>query len=315
MNVTYFSHGRTALKYGIRDLFDHKDEILVPELICDSAIHPFQQLKINYRFYKVSNNLKIKWDYLTKIINNKTKAILFINYFGIPNEINKILEFAKKNKLLTIEDNAHGFMGKYQNKLLGTFGDIGISSPRKHINIYSGGVLYSKMKINLNLMEYLPKYQKKKFQKIKFYIKKFPKLKNSLNKIINTRPIYEDQNYFREEYIEDYLIDSNSLNLINSYNYEELLNRNIINFQKWEKFSYDNNLNIIFKDYPKEINPWCFPVYVENHKEQIAWFKWAWKHNVQLFSWPTLPLELLNKKTNAYKIWSSMICFSTKEFF
>ena len=38
------------------------------------------------------------------------------------------------------------------------------------------------------------------------------------------------------------------------------------------------------------------------------------KNNVQIFSWPTLPLELLNKENDSIKIWSKMLCFSTKEY-
>ena len=40
------------------------------------------------------------------------------------------------------------FGGKYDGKLLGSFGDIGISSPRKQLN-QIGGLLY----INGNLVE------------------------------------------------------------------------------------------------------------------------------------------------------------------
>ena len=45
-----------------------------------------------------------------------------------------------------IEDNAHGFSGEFENKLLGTNGDIGFTSPRKNLNILSGGLLYIKNK-------------------------------------------------------------------------------------------------------------------------------------------------------------------------
>ena len=55
-----------------------------------------------------------------------------------------------------IEDNAHGFSGEFENKLLGTNGDIGFTSPRKNLNILSGGLLYIKnkeLKRKLNLIE------------------------------------------------------------------------------------------------------------------------------------------------------------------
>ena len=311
---TYFSHCRTALKFGIKNKFNNSDEILVPEYICDSALHPLQQLKIKYIFYKIKSDLTINWELIKTKINKKTKGILFINYFGIPNEIDKILDFAKKNELITIEDNAHGFMGKYQNKLLGEFGDIGISSPRKHLNIHSGGILYSKEKININLNEYPLKNKKIYINKIKFVIKKFPKIKNKLTKILRSRPLYEDQNYFREKMIDDYIIDSNSLNIIKNYNYKKLKLNSITNYYKWEKFAIDKGMKPVFNKINDDLNPWCYPVYVNNSSEQLYWFKWAWKNNVQIFSWPTLPSELLNKDNDSIQMWRKMVCFSTKEY-
>ncbi len=40
----------------------------------------------------------------------------------------------------------HGHGGYFNGELLGTFGDISISSPRKIINIYSGRPSYDKSK-------------------------------------------------------------------------------------------------------------------------------------------------------------------------
>tara|TARA_B100000963_G_scaffold343408_1_gene345201 strand:- start:8514 stop:9470 length:957 start_codon:yes stop_codon:yes gene_type:complete len=311
---TYFSHCRTALKFGINNKFSKTDEILVPEYICDSALHPFKQLKIKYIFYKIKPDLKIDWEQIKTKINKKTKGILFVNYFGIPNEIDKILNFAKVNNLIAIEDNAHGFMGRHQGKLLGEFGDIGISSPRKHLNIHSGGVLYSKEKIDINLDNFPLSNKKIYLDKIKFLIKKFPKIKNKLTKILQRRPLYEDQNFFREKMINDYSIDSNSLEVIKNYNYEKLKLNNMTNYYKWEKFTLDKGMKPIFGKINDDLNPWCYPAYVNNSSEQLYWFKWAWKNNIQIFSWPTLPLELVNTENESVKIWSKMLCFSTKEY-
>ena len=48
----YFSHARTAFKYGIKSLGMVKnDEILMPEYICDVLIHPLKQLGIKPVFF------------------------------------------------------------------------------------------------------------------------------------------------------------------------------------------------------------------------------------------------------------------------
>ena len=74
-----------------------------------------------------------------------------VHYFGFPQNINKFQELSKKKSWFLIEDNAHGHGGYYNNELLGTFGDIGISSPRKSLRLNSGGILYINKKIELKI--------------------------------------------------------------------------------------------------------------------------------------------------------------------
>ena len=49
--------------------------------------------------------------------------------------------YLQKNNLIMIEDNAHGFSGEFENKLLGTNGDI-IYFSKKNLNILSRFTLY-----------------------------------------------------------------------------------------------------------------------------------------------------------------------------
>ena len=77
-----------------------------------------------------------------KLVNKKTKAIMIVHLFGECSEINKIKTFAKKYRLKIIEDSAQSFGGKYRNKNLGTFGDVGGFSfyGNKIITTGEGGV-------------------------------------------------------------------------------------------------------------------------------------------------------------------------------
>ena len=100
---------------------------------------------MNVIYYSINNMLEPEYNKILKKINQSVKSIIFINYFGLPININENVLFAKKNNLIMIEDNAHGFSGEFENKLLGTNGDIGFTS-RKNLNILSGGLLYIKIK-------------------------------------------------------------------------------------------------------------------------------------------------------------------------
>ena len=82
--------------------------------------------------------LNISVSDVEKKITKKTKAIYVIHYAGNACEIEKISKYAKSKKIFLIEDAAHAFLGKYKNKFLGTFGDIGVFSFHETKNIIGG---------------------------------------------------------------------------------------------------------------------------------------------------------------------------------
>ena len=85
-----------------------------------------------------SHDLNISFKDIKKRITKKTKAIYVIHYAGNACEIEKISKYSKLKKIFLIEDAAHAFLGKYKNKFLGTFGDIGVFSFHETKNIVGG---------------------------------------------------------------------------------------------------------------------------------------------------------------------------------
>lgn len=75
-------------------------------------------------------------------ITDRTKAIMIVHLFGMPNNMLKICEIAKENNLLVIEDCAEAHGSSWQGQLMGTFGDIGCFSffANKNINCGEGGM-------------------------------------------------------------------------------------------------------------------------------------------------------------------------------
>ncbi len=85
-------------------------------------------------------------------ITDKTKAILVVHIYGLPVEMDKILELAEKYNLKIIEDAAEMHGQEYNGKKCGSFGDISIFSfyPNKHITTGEGGMIVTD---NENLAE------------------------------------------------------------------------------------------------------------------------------------------------------------------
>ena len=76
-------------------------------------------------------------------ITHRTKAIVTVSLYGLPPEMNSIMDIAKRYKLRVLEDNAQCVLGKYENKIAGTIGDISIFSLQrsKHLTTGDGGVI------------------------------------------------------------------------------------------------------------------------------------------------------------------------------
>ncbi|MFH1644684.1 MAG: DegT/DnrJ/EryC1/StrS family aminotransferase [bacterium] len=80
---------------------------------------------------------------IEKLITQKTKAIMVVHIYGLPVDMDPILELAKKYNLKIIEDAAEMHGQTYKNKPCGSFGDISTFSfyPNKHITTGEGGMI------------------------------------------------------------------------------------------------------------------------------------------------------------------------------
>ncbi len=76
-------------------------------------------------------------------ITERTKAILVVHIFGLPVDLDPILELAKKNDIKIIEDAAEMHGQTYKGNPCGSFGDISTFSfyPNKHITTGEGGMI------------------------------------------------------------------------------------------------------------------------------------------------------------------------------
>ena len=76
-------------------------------------------------------------------ITKRTKAIMMVHLYGLPADVDKIMELAKKYELKVIEDAAEMHGQTYQGRPCGSFGDISVFSfyPNKHITTGEGGMV------------------------------------------------------------------------------------------------------------------------------------------------------------------------------
>tara|TARA_Y100000591_G_C21796303_1_gene679517 strand:+ start:568 stop:1461 length:894 start_codon:yes stop_codon:yes gene_type:complete len=287
-------------------------KILLPNYICNVVLHPIRALGLGYKFYPIDENFNPEWNELEKIVGPNISSILMVHFFGQPQNVDLFKAFCKKHKLKLIEDNAHGYGGTIDGKNMGTFGDIGISSPRKNIkNLYSGGILTINSKYFLNFPD-IKKYKPSISQRFKFLVSKIPEknLKN-FSKSFKNRPKYENPLEFNEKEILDLQIDSKSRNIIKSLDISKLKKNRREKFNEYKDLAIKNNLKPVIFSLSEDSNPWCFPAYTRGINDSIKWFDWGWKNNINIYSWPTLPSEVL-KDSKVLSRWNRLICFQIK---
>ncbi|MCB4790795.1 MAG: DegT/DnrJ/EryC1/StrS family aminotransferase [Elusimicrobia bacterium] len=78
---------------------------------------------------------------IEKKLTKKTKAVIPVHLYGHPCDMKKIMEIAKKNNLIVIEDCAQAFSAKYEDKFTGTIGNAGSFSffPAKNLGCFGDG--------------------------------------------------------------------------------------------------------------------------------------------------------------------------------
>jgi dTDP-4-amino-4,6-dideoxygalactose transaminase len=88
----------------------------------------------------------INADLIQSAISKKTKAIIVVHLYGLAADMTKILEIAKINSLLVVEDAAQAHLASIDNKNVGIFGDAAAFSfyPTKNMTSGEGGMVVLK---------------------------------------------------------------------------------------------------------------------------------------------------------------------------
>ena len=124
--------------------FGDGDEAIVPAFTWISTANVVEHLGGKVVFCDIDlDTFNIDVGQIESKITERTKAILPVHLFGLPVDMDPILDLALRYNLVVVEDSACGFGSKYKGKHVGTFGDTGCFSfhPRKAITTGEGGMV------------------------------------------------------------------------------------------------------------------------------------------------------------------------------
>ena len=120
------------------------DEVIAPVFTCTATNIPLLYIGAKIKFADIDpQTMNISIDHVKKLVTKKTKAIIFVNYGGVPCDLLELNKLKKKYKLILIQDAAQSLGSKVGNKDITDFADFTIFSFQaiKHITSGDGGML------------------------------------------------------------------------------------------------------------------------------------------------------------------------------
>ena len=124
--------------------FSEGDEAIVPAFTWVSSANVVEQCGGTVLFCDIDlSNFNIDVKQIEKLVTKRTKAIIPVHLFGLPANMGKVMEIAKKFNLTVIEDATCGFGSFYNGQHVGAHGNAGCFSfhPRKSITTGEGGMV------------------------------------------------------------------------------------------------------------------------------------------------------------------------------
>lgn len=165
-HVYLVSSGKAALTVILEALSKDnlRNEVIIPAYTCYSV--PSAIVKAGLRVVPCDlkeGTLDYDYELLEKSISDNTLCVISSNLFGIPSDIDTLINITRKYHINLVEDAAQAMGVQHAEKYIGTIGDVGFFSlgRGKNITCNSGGIIVtSSEKISESINEIIPKIEK-----------------------------------------------------------------------------------------------------------------------------------------------------------
>jgi dTDP-4-amino-4,6-dideoxygalactose transaminase len=123
--VVGVNSGTDALFLSMKALGIREREVITPPnsyiattaSICTAGNKPI--------FVDVDHDENVNPSLIRRAISQKTKAIVSVHLRGLPCKMDEIMEISAKYNLIVIEDCSQAILARYNNKFVGTLGNVG----------------------------------------------------------------------------------------------------------------------------------------------------------------------------------------------
>lgn len=138
--------------YSIKVIIDSlriqpNEFVLLPSYLCPSIIEPFAQAGVKYDFYKMNEGLLPDLEDIERKAVNGLKAVLFIDFFGIPQRdyLANLVTGLRSKGIVVIQDTVQSWL----NNEPYLYGDFCFNSLRK-FSPFEASVLFSKNSLSFS---------------------------------------------------------------------------------------------------------------------------------------------------------------------
>jgi len=115
------------------------DEVIVPAFTFVSTANAFALRGARPVFCDSRpDTLNLDERLLPELLGDRTRAVVPVHYAGVGCEMDAICDLADQRGIAVVEDNAHGFTGRYGGRPLGTLGRLATLSFHETKNFTSG---------------------------------------------------------------------------------------------------------------------------------------------------------------------------------
>ncbi len=137
-----YSNGTAAMVCALKALQLHPgNEVIIQSNTYIAAPLAIELCRLKIKIVDIDNTLHLDLNELEKNLTEKTKVVLIVHLYGGCADMNRLLELKRRHGFYLIEDAAQAHGSMYDNKKLGTFGDIGCFSfyPSKNLGAFGEG--------------------------------------------------------------------------------------------------------------------------------------------------------------------------------
>ncbi len=317
-----FNSGRSAF-LAILECFDLKEdnEVLLQAFTCNAAVNPILWVGLKPVFIDVNENtFNIDIEDLKRKIGPQSKVVIVQHTFGLPAEMDEVLEICRQNNLILIEDCAHSLGADYKGRKIGTFGKVAFfsfSRDKVISSVYGGMAVTNDDKLAKKIKE----YQKRVGYPSYFWIKQqllHPILMNWLIlptysilgkyflilfqwfRILSKAVHFKEKRGKKPNYFPKRFPNALAELALNQFKKLERFNQHR---QKIAEFYYNELRELSFFELPSSPGDrkQIFLRFTIKHKKAHQIIKKAWQKNILIGDWYTLPIAPHDTKLDKMK--------------